>query len=71
MEPNRKSTDEPRPAEQPPAPKKRFRIDKLEERIAPKKGGNTNGNGTGTGRSNGGGGSSISGSSLSGSGGIY
>ena len=28
------------PAEQPPAPKKRFRIEKLEERIAPKKGGN-------------------------------
>ncbi|HEV8216420.1 MAG TPA: hypothetical protein VGP95_11310 [Gemmatimonadaceae bacterium] len=24
-----------------PAPKKRFRIEKLEERIAPKKGGNT------------------------------
>ena len=30
--------DQPRPAEQPPTPKKRFRIEKLEERIAPKKG---------------------------------
>ncbi len=25
------------PSEQPPAPKKRFRLEKLEERIAPKK----------------------------------
>ena len=29
-----------------PAPRKRFRIEKLEERIAPKRGGNGNGNGS-------------------------
>jgi hypothetical protein len=38
MEPNRKSSGKRQPPEQ-PAPKKRFRIEKLEERIAPKKGG--------------------------------
>jgi hypothetical protein len=33
--------EQPRPAEQPPAQKKRFRIEKVEERIAPRKGGNS------------------------------
>jgi hypothetical protein len=40
MEPNHERilSEQPRPPE-PPAPKKRFRIHKLEERIAPQKGG--------------------------------
>ncbi len=39
MEPKneRPLLEHPRPAEQRPAPRKRFRIEKLEERIAPKK----------------------------------
>jgi hypothetical protein len=61
------STNDPKPTEsQLPAPRKRFRIEKLEERIAPSKGGNTKGNGTGTGTGNGGGGgSNSSGTSFS------
>jgi hypothetical protein len=62
MEPKRKSSDEPRPAASTPVPKKRFRIDKLEERIAPAKGGNSKGSGGGFG-----GGSSGSGSLTGGS----
>ena len=40
MEPMNEHTpsEQPRPAEQPPAPKKRFLIEKLEERIAPGQG---------------------------------
>src|SRR5262249_52367255 len=37
---NRKQPPEPPPAEETPAPRKRFRLVKLEERIAPWKGGN-------------------------------
>jgi hypothetical protein len=42
MEPQHNPTppERPRPAEAPPTPKKRFRIVKLEERVAPRKGGN-------------------------------
>jgi hypothetical protein len=46
---NPKNNPEPtkpqQPAESAPAPRKRFRIEKLEERIAPTKGGNSNGKG--------------------------
>ena len=43
MEPKteRKPTEQLRTTEPPEAPKKRFRIEKLEERIAPKKGDNS------------------------------
>ncbi len=34
---NRTPSEETRPAEPPQVPKKRFRIEKLEERVAPKK----------------------------------
>ena len=34
-----KQSEQPRPVEPPPAPRKRFRIEKIEERIAPTKGG--------------------------------
>ncbi len=36
MEPKNEHTSSPQPAEGPAAPKKRFRIEKLEERIAPR-----------------------------------
>jgi hypothetical protein len=57
---DRTPSEQSQPAEQPPAPRKRFRIEKLEERIAPSKG---NGKGN-TGVSHGGGGGigSVSGS---------
>ena len=42
---DRTKSRQPRPAET-PAPPRRFRIEKLEERIAPKKGGNGKGNGS-------------------------
>ncbi len=40
MEPKNERTpaQQPQPSEQPPAPRKRFRIEQLEQRIAPKKG---------------------------------
>ena len=58
----------PRAVEAPPAPRKRFRIEKIEERIAPKGGGNNasgTGNSTNNGNHGGGGVGSISGSSVS------
>ncbi len=43
----RTPSQQPQPAEQPPTPRKRFRIEKLEERIAPKKkGGGSQGGGS-------------------------
>ncbi len=43
----RTAAEESRPAKQRPAPRKRFRIEKLEERIAPKKkGGSSQGGGS-------------------------
>ena len=48
---HRASAAQPRGADQSgaPAPKKRFRIEKLEERIAPKKGGSKGSGGSGSG----------------------
>jgi hypothetical protein len=60
MEPKRKSSDESRPAEPTPAPKKHFRIEKLEERIAPVKGGKGTNNCGGGGSSNSGSGNTLS-----------
>jgi hypothetical protein len=61
MEPQNDRTppEPPQPAGPPPAPKKRFRFVKLEERIAPQKGGNGTHNGCG-GSSNSGSGTSSS-----------
>ena len=43
---DRQPSGRPRPVEQePPAPRKRFRIEKVEERVAPKKGGGSIGSG--------------------------
>jgi hypothetical protein len=58
METEVNSSNERGPAEQLPAPKKRFRIEKLEERVAPAKGGNSKSNGSSF---DGGGGSNSSG----------
>jgi hypothetical protein len=38
---DRSPADAPRPTEAPSAPRKRFRIEKIEERVAPKKGGDS------------------------------
>jgi hypothetical protein len=42
---DRRSADPPRPTDSSPVPRKRFRIEKIEERIAPKKGGSSAGGG--------------------------
>ena len=53
---DRKPTEGPRPEDMPKTPRKRFRIERLEERVAPRKGGNGTNNCPG---------GSISGSSTS------
>ena len=65
---DRPSPGQPAPAEW-SAPRKRFRIERIEERIAP--GGHNNPHSKWVGDGNDGGGSSASGSSISGSGSIY
>jgi hypothetical protein len=65
--PDQQLPEQPAPAEG-PAPRKRFRIEKLEERIAPTKGGGNNASGTGNSTNNGnhgGGGESSASGSLS------